>query len=43
MGSPIRQEDLDNLALAFKNKNSYNILKIIFLFYFTSPFTEIVG
>ena len=35
MGSRITQEDLDSLELAFENKNAYNILKIIFLFYFT--------
>ena len=35
MGTPITQEDLDILELTFKNKNAYNILKIIFLFYFT--------
>ena len=35
MGTTITQEDLDNLTLAFKNKNAYDILKIIFLFYFT--------
>ena len=34
MGSPITQEDLDNLELAFRNKNSFLFLKIIFLFYF---------
>ncbi len=35
MGQPITKQDLNNLELSFKHKNALNILKIIFLFYFT--------
>lgn len=35
MGQPITQEDLNDLELSFKHKNALNILKIMFLVYFT--------